>query len=504
VPWTLDALVVRPPEREQLAELYRNLGLKTSLRLLEQQAVELPADAAPPPDMAGAREHYETVLDEARFAEWLEILAQAELFAFDTETTSLNYMQARVVGVSFCVEPGKAAYVPFGHDYIGAPTQLTEAQVLGALKPLLENPLLGKVGHHAKYDRNVLLNHDIELKGIRYDTMLESYVLNSTASRHDLDSVAMQQLGVGTIHFEDVAGKGAKQLTFNQVPLEQAGPYAAEDADVCLRLHQKLWAAIAPEPALKSLLEDVEMRLVPVLSRIERKGVLVDAAMLREQQLDLDRDDAMYRSQLSFWLGADEAARVQPSGLSPRAVQPQSRPAPKAPSSPRPEIASRLMPGIFSRSLTPRKSARRSMARTTSPSKGPIPFSIRKRSLGRPSTEAWPDAPRGTAGRRTGLAQPVMASAAAAARPRRPVPWAEPSQEGSDIESFSCIEAVLNQSKAHRNSPCHKTAAMASRRLTARQPSLCHEGGLAWRGTTYAIGAVSGQSARGDGGKYRG
>ena len=283
LPWALDALVVRPPEREQLAELYRNLGLKTSLRLLEQQAVELQADAAPPPDMASAREHYETVLDEARFAEWLEILAQAELFAFDTETTSLNYMQARVVGVSFCVEPGKAAYVPFGHDYIGAPTQLTEAQVLGALKPLLENPLLGKVGHHAKYDRNVLLNHGIELRGIRYDTMLESYVLNSTASRHDLDSVAMQQLGVGTIHFEDVAGKGAKQLTFNQVPLEQAGPYAAEDADVCLRLHQKLWAAIAPEPALKSLLEDVEMRLVPVLSRIERKGVLVDAAMLREQ-----------------------------------------------------------------------------------------------------------------------------------------------------------------------------------------------------------------------------
>ncbi len=282
LPWTVDTLVVRPMDRDALTAQYQALGLKTALRLLEQSAPapDAPAAAA---SVASVQNHYETVLTEEDFARWLEVLQGAGLFAFDTETTSLDYMQARVVGVSFCVEPGKAAYVPFGHAYVGAPDQLSEGRVLGALKPLLENPAIGKIGHHAKYDRNVLLNHGISLEGIRYDTMLESYVLNSTASRHDLDSVALQQLGVSTIHFEDVAGKGAKQLTFDQVPLEQAGPYAAEDADVCLRLHRVLHAKIAEVPALSRLLDTIEMPLVPVLSRIERTGVLVDAAMLRKQ-----------------------------------------------------------------------------------------------------------------------------------------------------------------------------------------------------------------------------
>jgi len=286
LPWPAESLVVGEPNRELLTARFQALGLKTSLRALEQR---MPAGQVSPASASAAAVHreYELVLDDAQFARWLGALEAAELIAFDTETTSLNYMQARVVGVSFCVEPGKAAYVPFGHDYLGAPAQLSEARVLGALKPLLENPQIAKVGHHAKYDRNVLLNHGIDLQGIRYDTMLESYVLNSTASRHDLDSVAMQQLGVGTIHFEDVAGKGAKQLTFNQVPLEQAGPYAAEDADVCLQLHHKLMAGIAEVPALMGVLDAIEMPLVPVLSRIERTGVLVDAEMLRQQGMAL-------------------------------------------------------------------------------------------------------------------------------------------------------------------------------------------------------------------------
>ena len=286
LPWPAESLVVGEPDRELLTARFQALGLKTSLRALEQR---MPAGQVSPASASAAAAHreYELVLDEAQFARWLGALETAELIAFDTETTSLNYMQARVVGVSFCVEPGKAAYVPFGHNYLGAPSQLSESRVLGALKPLLENPQIAKVGHHAKYDRNVLLNHGIDLQGIRYDTMLESYVLNSTASRHDLDSVAMQQLGLSTIHFEDVAGKGAKQLTFNQVPLEQAGPYAAEDADVCLQLHHKLMAGIAEVPALMGVLDAIEMPLVPVLSRIERTGVLVDAGMLRQQGMAL-------------------------------------------------------------------------------------------------------------------------------------------------------------------------------------------------------------------------
>ena len=287
LPWTLATMVVSAPLRAELVELYRELGFKNWLRALaaDEQA-QAHAEAATP--VALAREGYETVLDAARFEVWLAALENAPLFAFDTETTSLRYLQARVVGVSFCIEPGRAAYVPFGHDYLGAPVQLSEALVLGRLKPLLEDPNRAKVGHHAKYDRNVLLNHGIELAGVRFDTMLESYVLNSTANRHNLDSVAMQHLGVTTISFEDVAGKGVKQISFNQVPLETAGPYAAEDADVCLRLHHQLWSTMAAQPALQSVLQELEMPLVTVLSRIERRGVLVDAALLRVQGEELN------------------------------------------------------------------------------------------------------------------------------------------------------------------------------------------------------------------------
>ena len=230
---------------------------------------------------------YETVLDEETFNTWLGKLQKAQLIAFDTETTSLNYMDAELVGVSFCIEEGEAAYVPVAHDYPDAPTQLSREFVLNALKPILESNDIIKVGQHIKYDKNVLANYDITLNGIGFDTMLESYVLNSTAQRHDMDSLALAYLGHKTIHFEDIAGKGAKQLTFNQIALEEAGPYAAEDADITLRLHNTIWAKLKEIPELKNLLIDVEVPLACVLSRMEQEGVLIDSQRLSQQSQDL-------------------------------------------------------------------------------------------------------------------------------------------------------------------------------------------------------------------------
>ena len=230
---------------------------------------------------------YETVLDEETFNTWLGKLQKAQLIAFDTETTSLNYMDAELVGVSFCIEEGEAAYVPVAHDYPDAPTQLSREFVLNALKPILESSNIMKVGQHIKYDKNVLANYDITLNGIGFDTMLESYVLNSTAQRHDMDSLALAYLGHKTIHFEDIAGKGAKQLTFNQIALEEAGPYAAEDADITLRLHNTIWAKLKEIPELKNLLIDVEVPLACVLSRMEQEGVLIDSQRLSQQSQDL-------------------------------------------------------------------------------------------------------------------------------------------------------------------------------------------------------------------------
>lgn len=229
---------------------------------------------------------YEIVLDEKRFAEWLNILKKSALFAFDTETTSLNYMDAEIVGVSFSVEVGKAAYVPVAHDYLGAPQQLSRDNVLNQLKPFLEDPQHKKVGQNLKYDANVLANYDITLRGIEYDTMLESYVFNSTANRHDMDTLAEIHLGHKTIHFEDIAGKGAKQLTFNQLKLEEAGPYAAEDADITLRLHHALWPQVSGQSGLKRIFENVELPLVPILSRVERNGALLDTDALAQQSFE--------------------------------------------------------------------------------------------------------------------------------------------------------------------------------------------------------------------------
>ena len=277
----------REPDTDRLRDLYQRLEFRSWLRELEtDQGPETGAAEAAAGD-DGIETDYETVLDEDRFAEWLERLTQAELFAFDTETTDLDYMRARIVGLSFAVEPGQAAYVPLAHTGPDAPEQLDRERVLERLRPLLEDPAKAKLGQNLKYDANVLANHGITLAGIRHDTMLESYVLNSTATRHDMDSLASKYLGVQTVKYEDIAGKGKKQLTFDQVPLADASPYAAEDADITLRLHQRLWPELEALDRQRELYDTVEIPLVPVLSRMERTGVTVDAERLRQQSQEL-------------------------------------------------------------------------------------------------------------------------------------------------------------------------------------------------------------------------
>ncbi len=288
---SLEELQLGPIDKEALLAVYREYELRNLIKELESggaEESEAESDEEGAAPAAAIETDYRCILDEAEFDEWLARLQAAPLFAFDTETTSLDYMDARVVGVSFAIEPGKAAYVPFGHDYLGAPVQLTEAVVLGKLKPLLEDPARLKVGQNLKYDRNVLLNHGIELQGIAYDTMLESYVLNSTASRHDMDSLARRYLNVETISFEDIAGKGVKQLTFNQIELEQAAPYAAEDADITLRLHQALWGKLSAEPGLAKVFSEIELPLLPVLARMERLGTTIEPKLLHQQSQEIE------------------------------------------------------------------------------------------------------------------------------------------------------------------------------------------------------------------------
>ncbi len=286
LPVDIDDLKPGQPDRAKLRELYAELEFKSWLRALLEEDDDPAADAD---DAAPENPRdYETVTTREAFDAWLEQLRKAELFAFDTETTSLDYMQAEVVGVSFSVEPGKAAYVPLAHRYAGAPEQLDRDMALTALRPLLEDPARGKVGQNLKYDMNVLAaGHGIALDGVRYDTMLESYVLDSTATRHDMDSLALKYLGERTIKYEDVAGKGARQLSFDQVPVESAAPYAAEDADITLRLHLALWPRLEAEPTLKRLFEEIELPLIPVLSRMERTGVAVDRDLLARQSSEL-------------------------------------------------------------------------------------------------------------------------------------------------------------------------------------------------------------------------
>ena len=329
VPLSSEQLIPGVPDVEKLRELYTQYELKTLLRQLDGDtggsgavgAAGVSADGGAASGGAGSAggvagggaagggvgaaggagaigepakhplaaidRRYETITTWPELERWIGLLSKADLFAFDTETTDLDYMKAEIVGVSFCIEPGVAAYVPLYHNYAGAPEQLNREKALALLKPILEDPERGKVGHHLKYDAHVLENHGVKLAGMRYDTMLESYVWNSVGTRHDMDSVALCYLGMRTITFEQVAGKGAKQLTFNQVPVDKAAEYAAEDADVTLCMHKELWSKLETIPPLQHLYQELEQPLVPVLQRMEHRGVLVDRERLRTQSREI-------------------------------------------------------------------------------------------------------------------------------------------------------------------------------------------------------------------------
>jgi len=307
---TAEGLAAGAPDLPRLRELYTRLELRALLKALGavlEPAAAARSLAAVDVVMAGTAEtagaqaaaavavvetpavarDYHKILSQDALETWLAKLAAAPLMAFDTETDSLDYMQARIVGMSFAVAPGEAAYVPLGHDYAGAPHQLDREKVLAAFKPLLEDPAKQKLGHHLKYDAHSLANYGIALKGQRFDSMLESYVLNSVATRHDMESAAVKYLGVKPIAYEEVTGKGAKQITFNQVDVDRAAEYSAEDADVTLRLHLALWPQIEALPTLKAVYETIEQPLVSVLFRMERKGVLVDRELLKIQSSEL-------------------------------------------------------------------------------------------------------------------------------------------------------------------------------------------------------------------------
>ncbi len=293
-------LVKQTPNKDELISLFGKYTFKTWLNeLLDGGTGEVVADEQSGRTTGAAsgsmsteaitidRSNYETILTEADFERWLEKLKQSELFAFDTETDSLDYMQANLVGVSFAVAEGEAAYVPVAHDYLDAPAQLDRNWVLEKLKPILEDPNQAKVGQNLKYDASVIARYDIEMQGIAHDTMLASYVYNSVGGKHDMDSLALRFLQHSCISFEQIAGKGKKQLTFNQIELDQASPYAAEDADVTLRLHNRIAEGLQDSEGLQHIYNDIEMPLVPVLSRIERTGVLIDAMKLNAQTQEI-------------------------------------------------------------------------------------------------------------------------------------------------------------------------------------------------------------------------
>ncbi|EOD9422385.1 DNA polymerase I [Vibrio campbellii] len=300
---TPESLLKAEPSTDELIKLYGQLTFKSWLNeLLEGGTGVVEADestgaargdsASSKADMDTSavkidRSQYETILDEASFNAWLDKLKASELFAFDTETDSLDYMVANLVGLSFATDEGIAAYVPVAHDYLDAPQQLDRDWVLAQLKPILEDEAQAKVGQNLKYDASVLARYGIEMKGIKHDTMLASYVYNSVGGKHDMDSLALRFLQHSCIAFEQIAGKGKNQLTFNQIDLDEASPYAAEDADVTLRLHNRLFANIEQDEKLKTVYEEIEMPLVPVLSRIERTGVLIDDMKLSAQSVEI-------------------------------------------------------------------------------------------------------------------------------------------------------------------------------------------------------------------------
>ena len=281
----LEELKQQERDIKTLAELYQRFEFKRWLQELESADTVL----EPVAELEAPAADYEQILDQQALQQWIEKISQAGLFAVDTETTSLNYMDAALVGISLCVKPGQACYIPLAHSYAGVPDQLDREQVLAALKPVLENPAIGKIGQNIKYDHHILSKYGINLQGIQHDTMLQSYVLNSTATRHNMDDLAKFYLNRETIHFEDVAGKGAKQITFDQVALEQATPYASEDADVTLQLHQKLYQQLQQHPGLLKVYQEIEMPLIPVLARIEQNGVCLDQGLLQKQAQEVDQ-----------------------------------------------------------------------------------------------------------------------------------------------------------------------------------------------------------------------
>jgi DNA polymerase-1 len=284
--YSVDELAPSEPDSEGLLAIFTELEFRPWVNEINSDA---PADSNEGPLTPTLVTEYETVFDEAQLDIWLEKLARADAFAFDTETTSIDYMEAKLVGLSFCCEAGKAAYVPMAHNYEGAPVQLAMELVLSKIRPLLENPEKTIIGQNLKYDISVMARHGVSIKAKIIDTMLESYVLNSVASRHNMDDLALNYLGLSTVHFEDIAGKGAKQLTFNQIELDKAGHYAAEDADITFRLHQVLWPRLQAEGRLASVYQDIEIPLVPILSDVERGGVLLDEEQLKLQSRELEK-----------------------------------------------------------------------------------------------------------------------------------------------------------------------------------------------------------------------
>ena len=285
-------LTIKPADRDELIKCFGEMEFKRWLaEVLDNKTGSSKGEAATDEEVIkqDIQTEYTTIYTHEELDLWIDKLANAELIAIDTETTSLNYMEAKLVGISFAIEVGKAAYLPLGHDYLDAPEQLDQAEALAKLKPLLENPELKKVGQNLKYDISIFANVGIKLQGIAFDTMLESYVFNSVATKHNMDDLALKYLGHKNISFEDIAGKGVKQLTFNQIDLETAAPYAAEDADITLRLHQHLWPRLEKEPELAAVFTDIELPLIQILSDIERGGVLIDSMMLGQQSEELAR-----------------------------------------------------------------------------------------------------------------------------------------------------------------------------------------------------------------------
>ena len=280
------------PDNELLSELFSHFEFKTWLAeakaggSLNNSSASSSTSAKATAEAKEITAKYETIVTDEALNTWLKKLKKADCFSFDLETTSLDYMQAEIVGLSFSVKEGEAAYVPVGHDYLDAPKQLNRDDVLEKFKSLLEDEKVCKLGQNLKYDMNVLGNYDIHMQGIQHDTMLASYVLDSTL-RHNMDDLAIRHLSYSTIHYEDVAGKGAKQITFNQVEVETAAPYAAEDADITLRLHNTLWPQLEETKSLEKVYKELELPLLPVLSRMERNGVLLDVIMLAKQSKQL-------------------------------------------------------------------------------------------------------------------------------------------------------------------------------------------------------------------------